>query len=543
MPVTYTATSGTGSAAGIWTAIVEVDSVDLSASLLGEIRIDAEEGGARIAEFTLRPADGAPFVIADWVGSAVTIDIADMATGTPASIRRLFTGIVDTPELALNQRLLALRCTDNLQGVVEAMSAAAIDAAIPGGHHSPVIFDPAARGWSRAQDRLATNAAAFDLDPAGNPRLTDWAPKVTPDLLFTDDHIMDGSVGVSFASRHQLTNRVDIDFGYRFPRVKSEGHEVSFDYVDAGSISAHVVAGNWFLQRAAVEAAIAAAGGAAITMVYEPLPNTPAIGSWAQGPYDAELCMGFDALVSFDYGQDQEEAHAITVSNAASIAAVGAMADRLSGALVGEYPSITAAESAMLLYANDLSGIPPLDTAPVIAGYTNSADVTLTADTDRAAADLAMETLIDVAKLRIWGSHRGNAVSGEVALNPDLDLDKTVEIDVPRVNARGKVRSVSHRLNPDSGSATSAFTLAICSIAGTGTSHPETPTAAPAGTSPASTVLATPPGVVFNHGPADDHKITITFPGVEAVERDLAATPIASAYDATITEDLFDLTL
>ena len=100
MPATYSGTGST-STAGVWTAIVTVDGSDVSSRVVGEIRIDAEESSARTAEFTIRPAAGTSFAVANWVGKSVTIDIADNASGSPANVQRLFTGLIDTPTLNL----------------------------------------------------------------------------------------------------------------------------------------------------------------------------------------------------------------------------------------------------------------------------------------------------------------------------------------------------------------------------------------------------------------------------------------------------------
>jgi len=541
MPVTYSGT-GTTSAAGVWIPIVTLNAVDVTAKVVGEIVVEAEEGSARIASLTLRPAPGDAFTIAAWVGKPLLIDIADYSSGSATSIQRLFTGIVDTPSLNLDARTLSLTATDNLQNIIEGMSNAAIDAAIPSGYASPVIFDPAARGWSRAQDRLSTVASALDLTPAGSLRLTPWAPDVTPDLLFTSSHILENTLNVSLTNRSQLINQVDIDFGYRFPRVKAEGHNVSYSYVDDTNIAAYVSAGGWFLQRLAVEAAIKAAGGTIESISYTALPGS-VIGSWVPGPYDIELCMGFTAVVSFDYGQEIEEQFAITVSTPNSIAAVGTLKDRLSGALVGEYPPMIAVESALTLYKNEISGIPPTDLATPSAGFTTAANVTLTPETDRSAANAAMQALIATAKVRIWGSHRLNTVGASVPLNPSIDLDQIIEIDIPGINARGKCRRVTHRMAADSAVATSDFGIAICSVAGTGVTHADTAITSPTGSSPATTALAGSTTVDFNGGAAEDHIITITFPAVASGERNRAEIPLTSSYSATLTEDLFTLSL
>jgi hypothetical protein len=165
-PPTYGGTTGAGNAAAVWSAVVTIAGVDVSARIVGDIRVEASEGAARIAELTIRPANGTGFAISDWSGKAITIDVVDMATGVATDSRRLFTGIIDTPTLDLNLRTIGLLATDNLQNQIEALSAQSIDTLVPGGYHSPVIFDPAARGWSRAQDRLATVPASLDLSAA-----------------------------------------------------------------------------------------------------------------------------------------------------------------------------------------------------------------------------------------------------------------------------------------------------------------------------------------------------------------------------------------
>jgi hypothetical protein len=540
---TYSATSGSGARAGIWAPIVTINGVDQTARIVGEIRIDAEEGAARVADLTIRPPAGTVFSIAGWVGKSITIQIADVSSGSPSDLRTLFSGVIDTPSLDLDLRVIALRCSDNYQNAVEAMSAAAIDAATPGGYHSPAVFDAAAGGWMRLQDRLSTMPAACELTTGGSLRVTAWAPKVSPDMEFTAAHLLDGSLAVSLASRHQLVNRVDVAFSYRFPRVKAEGYGLSYNYVDDSTIAQFVLDGNRFLRRDAVEAAIKAAGATIEAISFTDLPNT-AIGTWAPNP-DADylLCMGFSAVVSFDYAQMIEEAHAITVRAQNSISAVGDLRESIAGALEGVYPPVVAAEQSILLYANAISGIPPTDTATPLQGFTTAAEVSLTSETNRAAANVAMETLIQVAKVRIHGAHRRNLVTARVPLNPAVDLDQTIDLNVAGLHARGKCFSVAHTMAPESGEAVTELSIAICSVAGTGVTHPETPTTAPTGSTPGSTALASSASADFNYGPTEDHKLTVTFPGVADVERDKALIAIATTYEAPLTEDILEVTL
>jgi len=154
-----------------------------------------------------------------------------------------------------------------------------------------------------------------------------------------------------------------------------------------------------------------------------------------------------------------------------------------------------------------------------------------------------METLIAIAKTKIWRSHRHNTVSASVALNPSIDVDKTLSVASPGLSAKGKCRALTHRLSPDSGEAITEFSIAICSVAGTGVSHAETPTDAPAGSTPASSTLADPATVDFNYLAAEDHVLTISFPGVAEAERNLSVVSISAAFSAPLVEDVFTVTL
>ncbi len=540
-----TVTARAGESA-VWTAIVTLGGADISGRVVGEIVVDAEEGAARIAEFTLKPVPGVAVFLPSYVGQPVTVDVADYRGGVAASAMRLFTGKVDRPDLDLAARTIRLRCTDDLQGRCLTMTPAQV-AELVGGHYSAAVFDAAADGWTHAQDRLSTVPASLDISPEGALRVTPWAASVPPHLVFDEDLIGDGSLTVSHADGAGLINCVDIEFDYRFPRVKAENWPIDYAYVNETNFAAYVADGKWFLQRDAVAAAIGAAGGVVESLDYLPMPTEPielAGGAfWSPGPADADLCTGFSAAVSFDYAQEVEERHRITVAADASIAAVGLRRQSLRGAMEGVYPDVAAVEAGMTLYRKSVSGIPPQDVATPVLGKTVAEEVTLSAETDRAAANAAMETLIAIAKTRIWASHRRNSVGGAVPLNPALDLDKTVAVVASGVEARGKVTRVSHRLSPDTGAAVSEFAIALCAVAGVGIVHDETPTVAPAGTAPTQTDLVGSAAIAFANGVEDDHTLAIEFPAVAEIERAAATPVIASAYAAPLAEDLFTVTL
>lgn len=549
-----TVTDG-GAAAAIWGVLVEVAGADVSDSIIGEVVVEAEESAARIADFSLHQPPGTVFVPTAWPGRSVRIYLADMSGGVPASPLLIFSGVVDLPQVEPLAGQIRLRCTDNRQGAIVALGRDAVAALLPGSRYSPAVFSAGETALQHANDRLSTLPSALDLSPAGALRVTPWAAKTVADLSFGDDQVIDGSVGVDVAERGSLVNQVAVDFGYRFPRIKAEGYIVDYNYLalHATAFVYWVRDGNPFLQRAAVEAAISAAGGTIVSMTWLALPTTARIipgtggvpaGAWLPNPpVDTLYCLGFSAVVSFDYAQQTEETHNIVVYNPASVAAIGVVPDSMSGALEGIYDDPVAVEQNILLYRREVTTIPPKNLAAVVVGLTNSVNGTLTTDSDRAAANTAMETLIAVAATKIHASHRRHTASASVPANPALDVDKTVAIDAQGVTAKGKVRRVVHRLDPAAGSAISDFDLAICSVAGVGFTHPEDTNTAPDGTSDGTTNTLAAPVVTWNGLAGQDQVITIEFPGVEEAERDRAAVAIASEYRAAIPEDLLEVVL
>lgn len=549
-----TATDG-GDVAAVWGILVEVGGVDVSTSVIGEVIVEAEESAARVADFSLHQPPGTVFLPASWSGRAVRIYLNDMSSGAPASQMLIFSGVVDLPHVAPRSGQISLRCTDNRQGVISALDNAAVASLLAGSRYSPAIFSAGATALQHANDRLSTIPSALDLSPSGALRVTPWAAKTLADLSFSEYQVLDESVSVDVAERGSLVNKVAVEFGYRLPRIKAEGYLVSYNFLALNHTSFvyWIRDGNLLLQRAAVKAAISAAGGSLVSVTWIPLPTTARIipgtggapaGAWLPNPpVDVLYCLGFSAVVSFDYAQQIDETHQITVYNPVSVATVGVVSSSMSGALEGVYDDPVAVEQNILLYRQEVTTIPPKNLAAVEVGLTNSVNGTLTADSDRSAANAAMETMIAIASTKIHASHRQHSVGAAVPANPVLDVDKTVAIDAQGVTAKGKVRRVVHRLNQLSGSAISEFDLAICSVAGVGITHAEDAIAAPAGTSDGTTNTLAAPVVTWNGLAGQDSVITIEFPGVEDAERARRATVIDSECRAAIPEDLLEVEL
>lgn len=533
--------------AAVFGVSVLIGGVEMVDDVVGDIVVEAEENAARIAEFSVCPVAGSAIYLDQWAGRPVAIYFVDRRPGYNQNPVLLFSGRVELPRIDFDRSLISLHCTDSRLSLISGMTHEQIDALV-GGFYSANVFNVGAASPTYANDRLSTTLHSLECDPSGRLRLVSILAKETPDFSFNADTVVDGSISVDIAEKSQMVNQVVVDFQYRFPRVKAEGYPVSANWLGLTGFADYVNDQRYIPSRALIVDAIQAAGGSVVSITYDALPTVPvAIGGgfWIPNPYtDGDLCTGFSALVSFDYAQEIEEQHTIVVRNLASIERIGNVRSSMSGALEGKsIDAVNGIETGIQLYKSGAISIPPINVATVVSGETTSANVSLTDDTNRAAADLAMKTLIAIAQKQIIEAHRLNRVSLAVPLNPALDTDKTVHVDLPKIEAQGKCRLVRHRLSPDAGVALTELELAISSIAGVGFVHPNDTLVAPAGVDAVATPLLGDPVVTLNNGLTEDHKLTITFPGVEAVERDKAVHAIPSTFEVAIPEDILRITL
>jgi hypothetical protein len=471
----------------------------------------------------------------------------DAATGGAAAL--LFTGVVDTPSISANSGTIGLRCADNLQGMVAALDAEHLEALIEGAVFSPAIFDAGAPMLTRAADLLSTVSASLDVSPEGALRFTEWGQPPSQ-LVFTEDSILDGSLAYEPADRASVVNRVTVDFQYRFPRAKCEAYLIGFDPIAAAqtSFGQWVKDGGQFLQRETVIAAIERAGAAIASIEWIELPTTAVAlpnnsGFWLPNPAQhGILCRGFGAVVTFDFGQEQEDHYVVEVINPASIARLGTLREQVSGSLQGASEDPTAAEHAVLLYKKKISTIPPRSTVPISVGYINATDAELTTETDRAAADGAIACLIAIARTKIAASHRRHTVRAAVPADARIDLDQTVDMNAGGIAAQGKVRQVRHRLSPASGEAVTEFALAITACEGVGYAHPDSIPEI-GGTDSGQSSAVGSVEITWNGGYGQNGELTITFPALASGERERLVTDIDATVEAPIFEDFLEITL
>lgn len=536
--------------AAVWALLVTVGGISETGNVIGAVTVEAEENAARIADLALYRPHGTVITPADWIGAPVEIWLANAATGTPTDAVPIFTGAVEVPTLTPGSGILRLRCSDGRQAMIDALGAQGVSQLIDTAFWSPAVFDKGAPASTRAADLLSTIEASLDVVPGGGLLVTGWRDAL-PIFTADDDTVLDGSVSVDFAERSGMTNRVTVTFNHRFPRNKAEGHLIGYDIlaVRQTSFGQWVKDGGQFMMRETVIRAIEAAGCSVVSVEWIELPTRAVAlpnnsGFWLPNPAQHNLlCLGFGAVVAFDFHAEQTEQYVLAVQNGASVARFGVIADQVSGALEGIYEDPTAAEHATLLYKKKISTIPPRSTVPISVGFVNSVDVELTEETDHAAAVAAMECLLAVARTKIAAAHRRNSVALSVPANAYLDLWNVVSVDASGVTAEGKVRRVTHRLDTESGEAVTDVTIAVSFCAGPAFTHAITAPDIPDGTDAGQGTEVDAVTITWNGLYGQDGTLTISFPPVADDERNNAAANVDATYETDINENAFEVTL
>lgn len=478
-----------------WRPVVTLGGVDISARLTGAIRIEAEEGAARIAEFTLVPSPGA-VTPTSWVGVAVTIDYAGQdANGNALYPVRRFTGVVDVPDYDPVRKTTLFHCTDDLQGTLADSSRTAL-AGLIGGYWSEAALGVPQDNLEYAKERMTTVPASLDMSPWRAPRVTPWAAKSTPDFSLGAGDLVDNSLVIALAYRGLLRNQVIISFGYRYQLARLRVMQFSWAWPTGRQYYDQVSPpyGQTIID------AVTTTGWEILSKVF----TTDALYNTTQPEYAPVLSAA--VRIGKRYAQTVTEQYGITVSAPLSVAALRANTSQRSAVLEAPWDPTSWEKSPILLNGFSQDSVtqigfgtaslvlslvvqgtgpapPPLPLPPLLTIGTATGEqiqtMTQPGVNDRAASDAAIAALIAAAQVEILASHRGNEVRGTLALAPTLDLIHTLYVSAGGITAQGKLRRLVDRMDMDTGAAITEFTLAISSANATGVQPPTTTPVAP----------------------------------------------------------------
>lgn len=439
----------------VWRLRLLVDGVDRTAQLTGSVDVDREEGSAAVAGFSLHLGSG-PVVPTDWVGLPVSIDYLWTEAGIQYSARR-FTGFLGQPKWDPTTRILGCECSDNLQQRIEAMSVEQIDALTPG-YWTEDAFEPVTgrSHWDYAQERMSTVPASLDCDVYGVPRVSSWMPGA-PSLVFGLGTTLYESVEVQLAEMTRVTNRVELEAGYRYARLREFRQRFGWGSPEGDFCQ-------WRLQNhdlPTVDMFISAASAGGLTPIrgqFTVLPPTAPDpcgtgAAWINNEPDLVLSGGVTAARR--WAQTVTETYRMTVRTATGIPPA-AVVYRSGQSFSVESPDTDLWPDSLvpLVWASNVGNVIVRNPEqPLIAGDRDSEP--------RRVSFLQAE--LQMARTQILGDHRQNSASWAVPtpMAIQADLFMALELNDQGVHATGKCRRIVDSFDMGSGEASTTLVIAV----------------------------------------------------------------------------------
>lgn len=444
-----------GDITGAWRPVVILGGVDVSAKLVGDIRIRFAEGESATASFMLRPDTGV-LDFAGWIKAQVTVDYLDNGSQV-----RKYTGEVAQRTYTPHQGLIEFECTADMQTKLEASTRAQIDALTPGALYSADVSDDSGDNWHYAQERMRTLPGSLWADRNGAVRYTPWAAKAAPDMVLQAGDIKAGTLTIKGASARRMINRVRIGMDYRFYNLRQR--DVAFQL--RGPKLCDIITRNYKLPgKEQLRQAAERTGWTLQDINYVDLPPSDIyICDGIEFGYinatGGKSCMGASFTLSKRWAQRVTEDYLLDVRAEDSIAAIGEMGVVESHGIQSEYDYSEWEQNSK--YAGD--GLATLHHPG------GSGDKVGEADPDRRAdMELALTVLLAAAKVEIIGTHRGTEVQLELLMQHELGPDNTIEIQHPKIDVRAKVSAVEEIISVSSGAAKSTVTLSVSRNEGAG---------------------------------------------------------------------------
>ena len=439
----------------VWRLRVLVDGEDVSAQLVGSVDVDREEGSAAVAGFSLYLPPG-PVVPTDWVGLPVSIDFIWTEQGITYE-RRRFTGFLGQPKWDPTSRILSCECSDNLQQRIEAMSVEQIDALTPG-YWTEDAFEPVTgrSHWDYAQERMSTVPASLDCDVYGVPRVSSWMPGA-PALVFGAGTTLYESIEVQLAEMTRVTNRVELEAGYRYARLREFRQAFGWGSPEGAFCS-------WRLnshELPTVDMFISAASAGGLTPIkgqFQVLPPTapdPCGTGAAWINNEPDLVLSGSVTAARRWAQTVTETYRMTVRTATGVPPA-AVVYRSGQSFAVESPDTDLWPDSLvpLVWASNVGSVITRDPVQRIQPGDRDSEPRRTG---------FLQAELQMARTQILGDHRQNSVSWAVPSPMAIaaDLFMSLEVDDQGVHATGKCRRIVDSFDMGSGEAVTTLIIAV----------------------------------------------------------------------------------
>ncbi len=430
-----------------WKIRLLLDGIDVSGNLTNTLRIEAEEGTAKIAEFSLIPHAG-PISVTKWIGKSVEIfyDTHDKEFC-------IFKGVVDEPIYDPTTKITTFSCTDQLQENIQRLQKLEIDELIHG-HWSSIVFDLTQDNWSYAQDRLSTIPASLDLGRENHFQLTPWQAKKNPDFRFDEDTILYQSIEVQLANRRELHNQVNISFQYRYQRLKQR--EIQFGYGYPLNFCDQINRSATLPNVDMIQQAVSGTGW---------LLKNNVVFEHQRGP-GWVTCgdSGFGFLIKEEMRRYLvREASFVLCKRFVQTVTENYQLQLQAPQSIAEFGKIDTQENLSFEVAcntDKFVNIKQYQSSLNDAIVDSIGDFVIEAE-DRNILNHAIITKLNQAKTTILKSHRNNIISFKTPLHPLIERQHTVRLDTTNVKAQGKVKHIIHECDFNQGLSLSTISFVV----------------------------------------------------------------------------------
>lgn len=441
------------------------------------VNIVRTEAGAALMDVTIIPPRGVQDV-ESYAGKAVTVDLE-----TPQGIVRVYTGLVDIPDVDIIGRKITLHCTDRRSELINSQLATVVSSI---GSYSTVIFGTPKDTFEELNNRLTTIPKTVDFDAYGNYNIVNLRAKASPDFTLVDNKVYYRDPRVEYTSRGRITNKITIGFQYRFNRLWHMERLWSWTSPIANNICLALQRGYNFAQRSMIKAAVEGVswplrGDISFTAIQ---PSGWYCGGIGFTTYSFNAGSGL-TVAQVDSNGDpvlDSSGNPVMTTTGSFTDVGGTLANgatwrgtkRWVQSFTESYTLVVQAPQSQTQYGtvegfNNYSNEDPVDSSGWENDYKaynnpyNKVETTYFVDNavNRSTANLAIATALNIAKTTILNSHRDTRVTIYRSLWPEIDLKHTVKIDTGVLQAQGKVYSITHSLNVGTGEAVTTVVLAL----------------------------------------------------------------------------------
>jgi hypothetical protein len=390
---------------------------------------------------------------------------------------RLFSGMVDIPDIDLINKRLRFRCTNKRDELIKATMGAS-QATL--GRYCPEIQGDYKDLVELVNYRMSTVTASLDFDSYNRPNYNSWFAKSTPDFTLNPADIYYREPQVTWQSRGRVLNDVSVNIAYTFTRLYHKEQSFTWTHPNKNSFCTQR---NTAYSTPNVQMILDAIQGARWKVVgeitfdhlwpanesgiYQDCGETVFVPAPQTTPYNYKLDLDEDNQGKVDtggmplyklvpvtpYGRNLSETFTLGAHWTASTQWSQNIKENYylnirAPQSISKYGSVTKTRNITINDPYDSTVWENYTTVLPTPGNAVSQSGSYFANVDQVNRLYnAILTSIDIARAEILDSHRQTVVTVETALKPHYELRHTVKVDTDTVTCKGRLTRIKHTLD------------------------------------------------------------------------------------------------